>query len=445
MIRYFVISVLLALTFSACQDSSSIGSNLLEDDKFDVNLINDFSLTSSIILSDSLKTYRDNVSYDTYSVGEIDEPLFGSKICEIYFRMGLNGSVANPDFNKATLDSMVLILTYDSLGNYGNTDAINNLEVYELAEDISDVDSLFTEQVIAIENDIIGEKSFTAKPLDSLTIINHTDTTEQKIPAQIRVRMDQTWSEDIFSNEALYVDQAALEDEFKGFYIKNSPSTPSLLGVNIGANANSENGFNRLAVFYTDSLGAKQLYTFRIFSQRGMYIEQDRSGSLVDDLSSGFADTDSLVVVEGHRGYDTKISFNDLSVLDDKIVNHASLKVYVASLPEDEMFIYAPTSILLGYKTVDGDNSNLIQDIFDLNVIGAPLDFGYGGMLEEEGNAICYRMNITKHIKDVLNSEVEPEITLIPLLRNQYPQRTILYGAGHSMFPIELEVTYTNR
>lgn len=443
MIRYFTIVSFLLLFLNSCEDSSSIGNSIVEGEKFDVKYTDDFDISSEVIAYDSLLTYVRGINYSVYSVGSIDDPIFGKKTCDGYFRMGYNNSVTIPNFEGASLDSMVLILTYDTLGSYGSAVVTHDLEVYSLTEDLTAMDSIYIDQEISYDPTLIGSKSFVARPRDSITILNHADTTEVRLPAQIRVRMNDDWANDIFADTSLYESETALADRFKGVYLKNK--SESLLGLNFSVTSNGEGGFNRLAVYYSDSTGMKRLYTFRFFSERGMYVETDRTGSLAESIFNNSISPDSLTVVESHEGLETRLTFNDLSFLEDKIINHAELIVTVASLPEDFGSNHIPVDILLSYKDQDGSNRSVIQDIEDLNLINISLDFGYDGRLEEKDGVMIHRMIVTKHIKKILEGEVEPTIIFRPFLRNQLPNRSVFYGPKHSDFGVKLGVAYTNQ
>ena len=443
MIRYLSIVSLLFIFLSSCEDSSSIGNTIVEGEKFDVEYSNDFDMSAEVVQFDSLLTFIRGINYSVYSVGSINDPVFGAKTSDGFFRMGFNNSVTIPSFEGATLDSMVLILTYDTLGYYGSATVTHNLEVYGLTEDLKDQDSIYIDQEIGFDPMLIGEKSFVARPTDSITILNHADTTEVTLPAQIRIRMDDDWANDLFSDSMIYESETTLEEKFKGIYLKNT--SEALLGLNFSTTSNGEGGFNRLAVYYTDSTDMKRLYTFRFFTERGLYITTDKTGSIAESVFNNDISPDSITMVESHEGYDTKIIFNDLSFLEDKIINHAELIVTVASLPEDIASNHLPVDILLSYETKDGSNRGTIQDIEDLNLLNTSLDFGYGGRIEEVDGMNIHRLIITKHIKEIIAGEVEPSIILRPFLRNQLPNRSVLYGPKHSQFGVKLGVAYTNQ
>lgn len=446
MIKYQLVILALFIFFTACQESSSIGNNLLDDEKFNIQFKDDFSISSSTDEGNRVIAYQSSVGLNLYSVGKIDDPVFGESTKEVFFNLGFNPFISIPDFNTAILDSMVLVMTYDTVGDYGNKDAMHNLELYALNQDFDDLDTIYADETISFESELIGTKSFVSAPNDSISILNHTDTTLLKLPPQIRVRLDQDWANTLFEDETLYVDADALETYFTGLYIKNTPSTSSLLGLDLSSVANAESGRNRMIVYYTDTSNIKKVYTFRIGSKRGTLVQENKGSSLAQQIEDGSVTGDSLSLIGAHSIQNTKVTFNDLSFLSDKIINHAVIRVFVASLPEDNLALYDPIGQILASSFSDEGNLEIISDISDLSNRNISLVDGFGGNLMTENGVSFYEMNITKRIKDIVELGLTPDesnIILTPLSRNQIPNRTVLYGSTHSQYPIEFEVTYT--
>lgn len=446
MIKYQLVILALFIFFTACQESSSIGNNLLDDEKFNIQFKDDFSISSSTDEGNRVIAYQSSVGLNLYTVGKIDDPIFGESTKEVFFNLGFNPFISIPDFNTAILDSMVLVMTYDTVGDYGNKDAIHNLELYALNQDFDDLDTIYAEETISFESELIGTKSFVSAPNDSISILNHTDTTLLKLPPQIRVRLDQDWANTLFEDETFYADADALETYFTGLYIKNTPSTSSLLGLDLSSVANGESGRNRMIVYYTDTSNIKKVYTFRIGSKRGTLVQENKGSSLAQQIEDGSVTGDSLSLIGAHSIQNTKVTFNDLSFLSDKIINHAVIRVFVASLPEDNLALYDPIGQILASSFSDEGNLEIISDISDLSNRNISLVDGFGGNLMTENGVSFYEMNITKRIKDIVELGLTPDesnIILTPLSRNQIPNRTVLYGSTHSQYPIEFEVTYT--
>ncbi len=435
------------ILFASCEESSSIGNDLLNDERFDVSFLDDFKIVSQSIPGKVNVAYHEKSEFSIFSVGNLEDPQFGEKTSEVFFELDFNSNISIPDFDGSSLDSMVLVLQYDTLGYYGDGDAIHNLEVYPMIQDFTDIDTLYSNETVDYSNSQIGELAFRARMSDSIQIVNHLDSSDLKIPAQIRVRMDNSWSQELFTNSNYYADNSALDDYFTGFYLKNNPSNSALLGLNIGKDANSNTGLNRLQVYYKDTADVNKIYNFRVTTGRGTLVSVDRQGFLAQDVIDGIVDNDSLLILEAAAGYNSRITFPDLSSLEGKLINHALLKIYVAEVGNDDLDLYSPINQLLASEYNDDNELAVIKDISDLAAIGAPLSNGFGGALKEDGGQFYYELIITKRIKEIVENINDPmmdkDIIITPWSRTQLPNRSVFYGANHSTYPIKLEVTYT--
>lgn len=444
MLRFIFSFACLVVLLSSCQDTSSVGSGLLENEKFDVGFRANFPISSALVSDKRTEAYRNGISLSTYSVGKLNDPYFGEKTAEVFFEVGFNPTVSIPNFRGFTLDSMVMVLTYDTTGMYGNPEVPHHLKVFPLTEDLSGRDTIYMDELVGYDQNVLAEKVFIPAPLDSISIINHSDTSELRVPAQIRMRMDDQWAAGLFSDTLLYTDSDALKTYMRGFYLK-SETENSLLGLNLGSAANGEDGVNRLTVYFTTSGGEKNIYTFRISARRGTLVSQDRGMSLANELITGGNNQDSLLIIEPHNGYNAVLRFPDLTFLEDKIVNHALLKVYTADLPGDNSSFYRPIRQLLAYRYNEEGELETIRDLLDLTLIQTNLALGFGGRIAADGNGYVYEMNVTKRIKEIIADPTSNEIILAPISRAQFPTRSILRNGGNIDRPAVLEVTYTIR
>lgn len=443
MIKNFLFVLAIVVSFTACQESSTVGTVLLEDEKFDIQLKKDFILSSDIIQGESSPGYIEGINYSTFSIGQLDDPMFGTKDSELYFEMGFNTLISRPDFSLNTLDSIVLILAYDTAGYYGDDAVSHSLEILALEEDLTDRDTIQLDATLQTGTDILGSKTISYRPFDSLSITSHLEGEVIRIKPQIRIPMNDVWSEELFSNADLYESDEALAEFFKGFVIKNTTSNSALLGLNMGT---ASEDLNKLSVYYTDTADIKKIYNFTLRGAKGMLQQIDRSGSLTAELIDGVTSGDSLILMEGHTGYDAKVVFDDLSFLEDKIVNHAVLKITIAELVGDDPREYPQTPQLLARAFDDNGDQQVIDDITDLSLVGISIPDGFGGNIVEEDGVKKYVMNVTKRVKEIMDGDFmndEAEIIFNPFARIQLPNRCIMYGAKHSVYPIEFEVTYT--
>src|SRR5678809_242960 len=114
----FFLCLLLGLMWS-CTQAVTIGSDFLDDQKSDLQFLDNFTMNFYTQKTDSIITYSPNVSYQlaTYLVGNLNDPIFGHSSASIYTQPQLPTSAL--DLKNSFLDSVILQLRYDTLGLYG--------------------------------------------------------------------------------------------------------------------------------------------------------------------------------------------------------------------------------------------------------------------------------------------------------------------------------------
>jgi len=64
--------------------------------------------------------------------------------------------------------------------------------------------------------------------------------------------------------------------------------------------------------------------------------------------------------------------------------------------------------------------------------------------LNSAGQVKKYTLNITNHIKSALKDNTYNSDLYIGILtESETPHRAVLFGAGHSQYPMKLKITYT--
>lgn len=116
---------------NSCTQPGIIGSDLLKQDHLDVIFTDQVNFITYLQATDSLKTYGPNAGEQLlgFLCGQFSDPVFGLSTSVINAQLRLN--TANPpDFDGATLDSMVFILPYRSERVAGDTTEAYNLGTY---------------------------------------------------------------------------------------------------------------------------------------------------------------------------------------------------------------------------------------------------------------------------------------------------------------------------
>ena len=459
-IYYPVFFASLILLLNACQDPNTIGESLLSSEKLDLGYQSNFPIKAVTIPGEDLIgfTYTTSVTNgtnlvtpNTGLVGDINDPVFGNLKASFFGRVVYNPNQSVPSFKGLTLDSAVLVIGYDTLGFYGDKKASHNLIIQAIDEDYGDVDTIYTSKLLSVKPEIIGSKTFVLAPKDSLTIISHSDSTKAKIPAQIRIRMDQQWATDLIRNPVIEEGPTSdhnqkLFEVFKGIKISSTTGGTSIMGLDMSSTARLSGGVTKLYFYLTEADGDKVTYSFYLNERKYNAFELDQAGSEVSAFINDETKGDSLLFIQSMTGPAFYADLQDLSPLKDKIINHAALEFGIADdAAYNTATLTAPHQIIASYKK----NGKLvvIEDLADLISRSIPFNLGFGGQVKGDlGSKRYYSFNITKHLKSMLEDPtVDRKLYFSVYQRSDRVSRAILRGAKNSQSPITLKVAYTEQ
>lgn len=454
---FFILAIIFAL-FS-CQEDNNLGEVLLQNEKIELSYKNNFEIKAGTFKGDdpiAFNLFVDNsnrVSLITPTIaliGDIQDPIFGSAKSSFYARVIYNPNATIPSFTGLTLDSAVLVLSYDSLGFYGNNTGVHNVTVEEISEDYKDIDTIFSTKDLMTTGTGIANKSIVPNFKDSLTILSHTDTSSLKVPAQLRIRMNQQWAESFIRNPL--IETAPTDDEndvlysvMKGFKISSNSDGKGIFGLGVNDEDLESGGLTKLFFYFTDASKAKSNYTFYFSRQKFNSFDLDYTGSMVESFFDNESKGDSLVFLQSMNGLNFYVDLKDFVTIKDKLINFAELEFTVATLPGDNLSTYSPVSQLLAFENSTGEKV-LIDDIALLQELTLPIESSFGGYLDRETTPMTYRLNISRHIKK-LQKEVNPDtkIFIRPNVRISQATRSVIYGPKHSTYPIKLKVIMTEK
>ncbi len=459
-IYYPVFLVSLVLLLNACQDPNAIGESLLNNEKLDLNFQSGFPIKAVTIPGEPLIgfTYTTSVTNGTNLVtpatglvGDINDPVFGTLKSSFFGRIVYNPNQSVPNFTGMVLDSSVLVIGYDTLGFYGNKKATHDLIVQEIEEDYGSRDTLYTTTTLMVKPEIIGVKTFVPAPKDSLTIRSHSDSTVVKVGPQIRIRMDHTWANNFINNPIINAGPTSDQNEklyevLKGIKISSSTGGEGILGLDMSSTARLSGGVTKFYFYLTEADGDKVTYSFYLNERKFNSFEIDNAVSEVSAFINDESKGDSLVFIQSMTGPTFYADLSDLSVLNDKIINHATLQLAIA---DDAAYntgsLTPPAQIIASYKK-DG-KLVVIEDLADLISRSIPFNLGFGGQVTGDlGSKRYYSFNITKHLKALLEEPTtDRKIYFSVYQRYERISRAILRGAKNSQSPITLNVTYTEQ
>lgn len=427
------------LLLAACNDPAAIDTDLIDQDRANVEFKNDFSLITTTVVEDSVQTFSIGNQLTDYPCGLFNDPVFGETEASIYSQLRL---VSVPDYNNATFDSVVLSLAYADTGIYGDSTEQVSLGVYRLLEDMDGETDYYSDATFETENISLGTFEYLPRPNDSVDVNLYTidSVRTARLAPHIRTKLDPLFGQEVFNfDSTTYSTNANFLEALKGVYLKPENDSKGISSFNLRSE------LSRLVVYYTDNSGIplEYSYFFTDLSAKVVNFKHDYSGSIVEPFLNNSVDNDSLIFMQGMSGVNAKVTIDDLEDLGDVIINKAELEVFVANIPEDDEDLYAPINqIIIAEKNAD-DLLILVEDVNNA-IIRADISV-FGGILEEDtdNNLMKYSVNITTHLQDIISGVSNNEIFIRSFPKASSLSRSVLYGANHDTYPIKLKVTYT--
>lgn len=435
-----------------CTDPTIVGEELLEGDKVQPGFTDTISISSYTSRLDSFRTYSSTLAgqLGRYAVGNYKDPVFGSMKAStvVQARMQRDAiffTLNPPNFgSNATVDSVILVLPYDSESFYGNLNQIYSFEVVELAEGFARDQDYYSNSPLPLLGNQLASHSFRPSPNDSTATINYSfDVADTISFPHIRVPLPVTLGEQmIILDSTFYESDSAFLNFLPGLALRPTSENGGLTSFNLSPS--SQNGSRGgIYVYYKTGAGLKNQYNFAFNEFSGRYVnyETDFAGSEVQPyLGEGRGDT--LLFLKGGLGTEIKISFPHITELKGVIVNEALLEVAYIDFPGAQDEIYDPVEQLTLSRNTD-DGIFLIDDF-----VLAPSDlvgFSFGGDLEDgqNGEAGLYTMNISTHLQRMIDGDENNELILSVFRRGDNHNRGVMAGSKHPDFPIKLRVTFT--
>lgn len=460
-IKVILLLTTITILNDACTKSSLVGSDILPpDDQLTVISTDTVSMVTTTTIGDSARTYTSvaNQQLPNYLVGRLDDPIFGNSTAIAYAQTRL--LTTSPNFEISTLDSVVLSLPYDvNEKNYGNTGGSQTIMISRLTESMDASSDYYSTKRFSA-GAVLGQKTFVPNFTDSITIsLPEGDTVlSGKVGPQLRIPLSSSFGNELLNNSGRMGSIDDYLDYFKGIEIKGGSDNDALLSFDLG-NAGITLFYTQTdSIFDTDGnflnlkdIAKRFVFSINTFSAKSVYfnnnrdiVGQVRTDAPIKQYINNNA-SDSLIFIQSMEGVDAKITFPHLAGLTNKIINKAELEILVADESDITMFPL-PTQLIVLSK-ID-DELIVIEDVAtSINVAG---NFSVlGGDLEEEViNGITYKkykINISGHFQSMVDGiTADNSLYISTYPKPQNGSRVILGGAGHSEFPIKLNLSYTN-
>lgn len=413
----FISTLLLLISCKKINESTALGGDLIPA----VDNINTFDTVLTVeAYNDTFSVLTDTAYYsssNTNFLGQINtDPFFGKTDAKIFLEL-LPPNAKYTFINKPDslhIDSVVLVLDY--VETYGDTTALQTVNVYEIPQS-----SLFGDTTYTIRKSdfgkggLLGSKTVDPKLLnDSVKV--YLDTTAN----QLRIPLDNAFGQRLLnydttsngSNNAYYSD-SVFRKFFKGFAIE-SVSGDAIMGFNLeGANT-------KLAIYYKDDNGNSPVekwdtaVAYFKFSENqnstsANYIARDYSGTALAAAVGG-PTPDNLVYIQSTPGSFATIKIPGLAGLSNNVIHRAELIMEQVHDIKDTLFY--PTNLYLdaydptvsAFRTIPYDVS------FDASGNSNLADFGVVPINTKDpsGNDIkSWRFNLTRYVQHIVN-DTEP-------------------------------------
>lgn len=434
-----------SLLFFACSEATEIGSGLLQEDQADVSFLDTVSIRSQTVIGDSVLTFAPTGALTRHLLGRMNDPLFGLTETAFFFQFIPDSLGAQLPLD-AVVDSVVLVLAYDTAGFYGNTAEPFGVEVVELAENL-DVNQTYYSNSRRQTGPRVGQGTIFPRA-DSLVVNvfprprGVAAVRQVKSPAQARIRLNNA-----FGQRLLTIDSATvLRDSlfllaFKGLCVKPTTTNRGMVGINLRSNT------SRIVLYYRDNGVAKQFgYVLNFELSIGPALARGGSFSFNRDntlLADALAQrSNDYVMIQGLSGTYGELDLAGLKNLRNVIVNQAELVLQVANVPGDLAAFTPAPQLALFYRNTDGR----LQLIDDFAIASTNIATRFGGTFRAgvNGEPGTYRMLVSNHVQNILEGKINStKIYLGTFPRAEQVDRVTLFRADHPTYPARLRLTFT--
>lgn len=434
--RISIWSYLAIMLLYSCGDSTSIGADIFSGEEIDVQFVDTISIKARTVAIDSFNSTISTSSGLSLLLGVLEDPVFGKTRADIVTRVDSNLFVAlDIDESKPLqIDSLVLIMASTASSNYGDTTSRSiSLDIFQVEEELIE-DTYFSNAKIATSAEPIGSVSNYLLNFDSTLVYNPVlDSTIVEVP-QIRVPMSTEFI-DWFQQEVINSDQEVLE-VLKGLKIKPTEENIFLTSVNFDVNAGT-----RFRMYYNQS-DSSRIYDYIISAPAFNLIEADQTGAPVTAAFDNYDRGDSILYLQSIQGTQVELDLSNLSSLKDTYINEVQLVLTLVEHNVGDLGHFEPIPNLKASVFTSDGVFEYIEDIVTNDLNGIELLFG-GNISASDQETMQYTMNITKFVKNNLQENGEIEPIFLNNFFERLPNRSVIFGPGHMLYPMKLKVTYT--
>lgn len=442
----FILSILLFL--QACQNSSLVGSDLLDQDGIVVKFTDTTSLNfATVSASDSLVTRSSERNLAKLFVGQMTDEYFGSTEAIPYFRPTIGGKL--PDFYMddleqfVTIDSVIMYVALDTTLLYGKYLEPHQITPIQLESEIDANQTYYKFDKLNVSNPL-GPQSTVIGSKNNYQIVYAEDTFNLN-PA-LRIPLDKSIIDNVIMDTTMFKSDTSFAKYIKGIALYDETNN-SVLGLDFEIAQSLSSPLNKMVVFYTDSVQKVQM--FPIIGARSQYVKRDHSGSVAESVKDVLNDEQGLAYIQSYNEYDVKVEIPNATQQNwgDVLIKKATLEFTVAALDGDDLYDAVPFVIC---EKLNEDGERVVIDDLE-RIITQKLNVSqiFGGSLTEVTengvDLMKYSLNITEYFKNLIqkDSDTPSTIYLTPGAPLRSVGRTIIYGPNHEEFPMKLNVLYS--
>lgn len=392
--KYFLkslllLSIILTIAVACNKQPDDVGLSVKPDsEKIDFAFDTALYVTAYSVREDSLKSDETSVSV----LGSIWHPEFGITKANIVTQIRL--SEVGPSWGEgAVVDSIVLSLSYS--GFYGDSTSVQTVRVYEINQDLNIDSSYYSGREIDYNTTILGEKTFIARPVDSVLV----DTV--KVAPHIRIKLD---------NAALAAKfLAATADDlssntnwlsyFKGIYIK--AGDPFAFDKGTLMYINPESSYTFLKMYYHNNTEDSLEYQFNYNAYCARFTQFDHNNyqEATPEFKAQVVAKDTtlgkeVLYLQAACGTRINLHIPELThLLSDKNVAINEARLVLTDI--DPSSKYQHPSKLVLVKLADDGTISYLEDQYE----GTSY---FGGSYNSSDNTYSFR--ITHYIQSLINN-----------------------------------------
>lgn len=455
---------LTGLFFNSCSETTGI---FPPDANLNAVLTDTFTVTARTIRDDSVFT----TNLAEHLLGSDDNPVFGKSTAGVYAEFllpqsNLNFTPDDPE-NPPTysLDSCVLSLRL--IGYYGDEEALHNLEVFRMTEEIES-GSYNAEQTFARENMPIGRiQNVKLRPFDSVNLLNGFME-----PAQIRIPLDLSGDgAELLGDQLFNISGDTLQTAFDndtsflnflpGLFI--APADTNAFGFSNGfGRLDMRSFYSKINLYYkrVDTAGLDTLSVrFPIANTSttvGSYTHS-YNGAEVGEYLGDPTRNDSILFIQGMGGLKSLIEIPYLQDLAGiAAINKATLRFSLTHQTDADSVYPAPNRMFFIESDSFGMNQFVLINRTEELYLSVRDQFegdahydGFRKTFTQPNGAIVdgYEVNLTREFQAILNNQVENEafvLTSFPWFRTA--NRAVVGGFARDTtdrVKMRIEILYT--